>query len=77
MVIDYVKVESPFLLIIRYEKVGKIHPSQYKIGEAYQYFQSKWLKEVFYHPVNRTTTYCFLRAECTPISEPGSEPHKV
>lgn len=59
------------------EEVAKNHLNQYRIGKAYQYFQSEWFKEVFYHPVDRTTPYGFLRAECTPSQSLRSEPHKV
>lgn len=70
----------PFLLIliiIMTEEVVKNCLHQYKIGKAFQYFQSEWLKETFDHPVDMTTPYCFLRAECTPSQCLRSEPHKV
>lgn len=68
---------TTFLMRYETEEVAKNHLNQYKIGKAYQYFQSEWLKEIFYHPVDRTTPYCFLRAECTPSQSLRSEPHKV
>lgn len=41
--------------------------SGYKEGKAYSYFDSKWLHEVWYHPVGATSLICFLKAFCTPI----------
>lgn len=44
--------------------------SDYKEGKAYSYFDSKWLQEVFYHPITKESQYCFLKAftECSPHS---------
>ena len=34
--------------------LGKRLLSDYKEGKAFSYFDSQWLKEVFYHPISRT-----------------------
>ncbi|XP_062572904.1 uncharacterized protein LOC134234867 [Saccostrea cucullata] len=68
---------TAFLMRYETEERAKKHLNQYKVGKAYQYFQSQWLKEVFYHPIDRTSPYCFLRATCTPSKSLRSEPHTV
>ncbi|KAK3104382.1 hypothetical protein FSP39_000663 [Pinctada imbricata] len=57
------------------EDTARQHLNQYKIGKAYQYFKSEWLKEVYYHPVDRASLYCFLRAKCTPSQSLRSDAH--
>ena len=46
--------------------------SDYKAGKAYDYFKTKWLKEIHYNSMNqlsiinpRIDAYCLLRAKCT------------
>ncbi|XP_056020211.1 uncharacterized protein LOC125665445 [Ostrea edulis] len=68
---------TAFLMRYETDDTAKKHLNQYKVGKAYQFFQSEWLKEVFYHHVDRTTSYCFLRAKCTPSQSLSSEPHTV
>lgn len=38
---------------MRKRKLPKNHLNQYKSGKAYQYFQSEWLKEIFYTLLTR------------------------
>ena len=45
-----------------------------KEGKAYSDFASGWLKEVRYHPVFRQSSFCFLRAECTPSQRINNTP---
>ena len=40
--------------------------SDYKEGKAYSYFDSAWLKEVFYHPISPSSTLCVLKSSSTP-----------
>ena len=40
--------------------LGKRLLSDYKEGKAFSYFDSQWLKEVFYHPISDTHELCFL-----------------
>ena len=40
--------------------------TDYTEGKAYSYFDSKFLKEVKYHPVKKDSKYCILSAYCTP-----------
>ena len=49
----------------------------YKEGKSYSYFDSQWLKEVFYHEITPDSTYCFLKANCTPSMKISHDPHKV
>ena len=39
--------------------------TDYKEGEAYSYFDSKFLKEVKYHPISKESPFCILSAYCT------------
>ena len=49
--------------------------TDYKEGKAYSYFDSKWLGEIFYHPINEQNKYCFLKAQCTPSQKVHNPPH--
>ena len=49
--------------------------NEYKLGKAYQYFSSAWLKEIFYQRVS--TDLCLLRAQCTPSQRLNSADHNV
>jgi hypothetical protein len=49
----------------------------YKEGKAYSYFSSKWLKEVFYHPISADSALCFLSAQCTPSQHISNVPHNA
>ena len=46
--------------------LGKRLLSDYKEGKAFSYFDSQWLKEVFYHPISDTRELCFLKSQSTP-----------
>ncbi|KAJ8302445.1 hypothetical protein KUTeg_018841, partial [Tegillarca granosa] len=47
------------------------------IGKAYEYFSSRWIKEVFYHKISKESMHCFLRAKCTPSQRVNEEDHTV
>ena len=51
--------------------------NEYKVGKAYSYFTSGWLKEVFYHHINTASPYCLLRAACTPSMKVADVDHSV
>lgn len=51
--------------------------SDYKEGKAYSYFDSKWLKNVYYHEVNSSSKYCFLKSESTPSQNINNVPHRI
>ncbi|KAJ8309890.1 hypothetical protein KUTeg_011755, partial [Tegillarca granosa] len=51
--------------------------NDYKLGKAYEYFSAKWIKDLFYHPISRDSSYCFLRAKCTPSQRVNDEDHTV
>lgn len=51
--------------------------NEYKIGKAYEYFSSDWLKEVYYHPVSTASKYCLLRDSCTPSMRVADQQHTV
>ncbi|PIK48225.1 hypothetical protein BSL78_14911 [Apostichopus japonicus] len=50
--------------------------SDYKEGKAFSYFESKWLKEIFYHHISEDSPVCFLKADCLPSQNVRSIPHK-
>lgn len=49
--------------------------TDYKEGKAYSYFDSKFLKEVKYHPISKESKYCILSAYCTPSQKINSTFH--
>ena len=49
--------------------------TDYKEGEAYSYFDSKFLKEVKYHPISKESPFCILSAYCTPSQKINSTFH--
>lgn len=51
--------------------------TDYKDGKGFSYFDSKWLKEVFYHHVSEESDYCFLKSKCCPSMKITHEPHDV
>lgn len=51
--------------------------TSYKTGKAYSYFFNDWLREVFYHQINKDNVACFLKAECTPSNRISDVPHSV
>lgn len=53
------------------------HLGEYKIGKAYEYFQAGFLKEVFYHQISEKSSYCILRARCTPSTKITDDWHNV
>ena len=57
--------------------LGKRLLSDYKEGKAFSYFDSQWLKEVFYHPISDTRELCFLKSQSTPSQRIGNVPHKI
>ena len=57
--------------------LGKRLLSDYKEGKAFSYFDSQWLKEVFYHPISDTHELCFLKSQSTLLQRIGNVPHKI
>ncbi len=51
--------------------------TDYKDGKSFSYFDSKWLREVFYHNVSEESPLCFMKAQCTPSMNISHEPHDV
>lgn len=49
--------------------------TDYKEGKAYSYFDSKWLKEVFFHNIDADSQFCFVKAEYTPSQRVTSAAH--
>ena len=66
-----------FLMKSESEERSREHLNQYKIGKAFEYYASEWLKEVFYHPISTSSPYCYLRARCTPSQSLNAETHSV
>ncbi|XP_032894924.1 uncharacterized protein LOC116984708 [Amblyraja radiata] len=66
-----------------YDEANQPAPSQksrllsdYKEGKAYSYFDARWLKEVFFHPISDDSAMCFLKADCAPSVRVRQTPHK-
>lgn len=68
---------TTFLMKYESEEKAQLHLNQYKIGKAYEYYTSEWLKEVFYHPISTSSPYCFLRARCTPSQSLNAATHSA
>ena len=51
--------------------------TDYKEGKAYSYFDSKRLREVYYHKIHADSPYCFVKSECCPSMKVSHEMHKV
>lgn len=69
---------AEFLLTVEQSQTGlsKRLLSDYKEGKAYSYFDSKWLKNVYYE-ISPSSEYCFLKSECTPSQNINNPPHKI
>eukprot|EP00794_Sanderia_malayensis_P012122 gene12122-13374_t len=57
--------------------LGKRLLSDYKEGKAYSYFDSGWLKEIYYNEISPNSNYCFLKSESTPSQGINNIPHKI
>ena len=68
---------AEFLLTSNQKDLGKRLLSDYKEGKAYSYFDSKWLREVFYHPISSSSDVSFLKSESTPSQHIKNIPHKI
>lgn len=68
---------TTFLMTSEIEPIAQLHLNQYKIGKAFEYYASAWLKEVFYHPISNSSPYCYLRAHCTPSMSLNADMHSV
>lgn len=80
MKIRYLIIESPFLLIIRYETKEvkqKNTSTSIRLKKPINTSRVNGFNKLFYHPVDRTIPYCFLRTECTPSQSLLTEPHKM
>ena len=51
--------------------------TNYKEGKADSYFDSKRLREVYYHKIHADSPYCFVKSECCPSMKVSHEMHKV
>ena len=45
-------------------------------GKAFSYYKSKWLREILFHPISKTSKYCILKAEVMPSQAIHNMPHK-
>ena len=50
--------------------------TSYKTGKGYGYVYSDWLADVFYHPINKSSQHCYLKASCIPSNRINDEPHR-
>ena len=68
---------TAFLMKTEKEEIALEHLNQYKIGKAYEYYASEWMKEVYYHPIAPNSAFCYLRARCTPSQSLNAATHSV
>ncbi len=73
----HVDIATFILAHVEDQNLSKRLLSDYKEGKAYSYFDSAWLKEVFYHPIDDGSKYCVLRSESTPSERLHHIPHKI
>jgi len=58
-------------------ELGSNDLSDYKNSKAYSYFINGWLALIFYHGINESSPYCFLKADCQPSERLHDPPHKL
>ena len=51
--------------------------TDYKEGKVYSYFDSKWLREVFYHELIIDSDFCFVKTYCSPSKNISNDAHKI
>ena len=51
--------------------------SDYMEGKTYSYFDSKWLRNVYYHQISSPSKYCFMKSESTPSENISNVPHQI
>lgn len=51
--------------------------SDYKEGKAYSYFDSKWLDQVLYHPLDEESPVCIMKSKSTPSQKINHVPHVI
>ena len=51
--------------------------NEYKLGKAYRYFQSGWVKEVSIHDIRETSDKCILKTKVTPSQAINSKCYDV
>jgi hypothetical protein len=66
-------------LLTNYQKapLTKRLLSDYKEGKAYSYFDSKWLDQVFYHPISDDSSICLVKSQSIPSQKIKNNPHQV
>ena len=66
-----------FLIDRGNSKTVKSYMNDYKVGKAFEYLESNFIKEIFYHAISASSTVCFLRAKCTPSQKLKNESHTL
>ena len=51
--------------------------NEYKVGKAFRYFSSGWVKEVLYHDIDPKSHVCILKCKVTPSQQVLSRPYNV
>jgi hypothetical protein len=51
--------------------------TSYKTGKAYSLFYNNYLKEVYYHAINKHHPCCYLKAECEHSNRVNDPPHNL
>lgn len=49
----------------------------YKTGKAFSYFSCDWLREIYYSPISKHHSCCYLKTTCVPSNRLNDPPHAV
>ena len=49
---------------------------EYKLGKSYRYFTDEFVREIFFHAIDDTSTFCFVRSRVAPSQKTSSNPYK-
>lgn len=49
----------------------------YKEVKGYSYFASEFVFEIYFHHIDDTSKYCFLKSKCTPSQRIRDIPHEI
>eukprot|EP00111_Clytia_hemisphaerica_P001069 TCONS_00003065-protein len=51
--------------------------SDYKASKGYSFFKQGWLGKLFYHPISKTSDFCFIKADCRRSQKINSLKHNL
>ena len=50
---------------------------EYKLGKSYRYFAGEFVREIFFHAIDDTSPFCFVRCRVAPSQRTSSKPYQV